>query len=75
MFDFPPPQVVEVAKQNQITHVRYSDSATTWAASLNAKIYIGKSKNKEFKEECIIEKDNDIHVCTGNEHFLIFLEY
>lgn len=73
MFDFPPPQVVEVAKQNQITHVKY-DKLWSITNSYGFKVYIGKYKNSK-KEECIMLNNKEAHKCDLQEHAEIFTVY
>lgn len=71
MFDFPPPQVVEVAKQNQIVHVKY-DKIYSWVNPYNFKVYVGKYKHSK-QEECIMFDGNKAHVCNYDEHTTIFM--
>ena len=71
MFDFPPPQVMEVAKQNQITHVKY-DKIFTAVNPYFYKVYVGKIKLTN-KQECIMFNGIDAHKCTEEEHSTIFL--
>ena len=73
MFDFPPPQVMEVAKQNQIVHVRY-DKMWTLTRLYNYKIYIGKYKTTK-QEECIMFDGKEAHKCDLMEHNHIFTIY
>ncbi len=73
MFDFPPPQVVEVAKQNQITHVKH-DKIWSYVNSYGFKVYIGKYKYSK-QEECIMFDGSNAHKCSIEEHEEIFAIY
>lgn len=73
MFDFPPPQVIEVAKQNQITHVKF-DKIWSYVNPYGFKVYIGKYKNSK-EEECIMFDGKNAHKCNSEEHLGIFMIY
>ena len=73
MFDFPPPQVMEVAKQNQIVHVKY-DKIWSYVHPAKIKIYIGKYKFSK-QEECIMFDGKEAHKCDLLEHNSIFTIY
>ena len=71
LFDFPPPQVIETAEQNQIHHVRH-DRGWSEAYDDGFEVYIGKYKNTK-EEECIMFDGKEAHVCDIQEHGSIFL--
>ena len=73
MFDFPPQQVIEVAKQNQIVHVKY-DKIWSYVHPDKVKIYIGKYKSTK-QEECIMFDGKNAHKCSPEEHEGIFAIY
>ena len=70
LFDFPPPQVIETAEQNQIHHVRH-DRGLSQAQEYNNgfEVYIGEYKNTK-EPECILFDGKEAHVCNKQEHVL-----
>ena len=73
MFDFPPPQVMEVAKQNQIVHVK-EDKIESYVNTYGFKVFIGKYKTTK-QEECIMFDGKNAHKCGLEEHEGIFAIY